>query len=156
MGRIQKKKVFYDVNHHAPIGQLSYTCLAMSAAESFGENRNSFVFPLTKMSLKLIWNTNNRAIRSSVSIHPTLPQHRHETAFSARFNSVVLPWRISEFHTRIGLQLNHSLLKQCVNSYYTTGKLCRHKRERSAHFYRILKNCQSQSFAISWSLHIHL
>lgn len=29
----------------------------MSAAESFGENRNSFVFPLTKMSLKLICNT---------------------------------------------------------------------------------------------------
>ncbi len=142
------------MNHHAPIGQLSYTCLAMSAAESFGENRNSFVFPLTKMSLKLIWNTNtnNRAIRSSVSIHPTLPQHRHEMAFTARFNSVV--WRISEFHTRIEPELNVSLLKQCINSYYTTGKLCRHKRERSAHFYRI-KKTQSQSFAISWwPLHI--
>lgn len=36
------------------IGQFSYTCLAMSAAESLGENRNSFVFPLTKMSRKLI------------------------------------------------------------------------------------------------------
>lgn len=74
-------------DHHTPIGQLSYTCLAMSAAESFGENRNSFVFPLTKMSLKLIWNTNtnNIAVRSSVRIHTTLP-HQHEIAFSTHFN----------------------------------------------------------------------
>lgn len=36
------------------MGQLSYTCLAMSAAESLGEKRNSFVFPLTKMSRRLI------------------------------------------------------------------------------------------------------
>lgn len=44
-------------NKGLPIGQLSYTCLAMSAAESLGEKRNSFVFPLTKMSRRLIWNT---------------------------------------------------------------------------------------------------
>lgn len=43
---------------YSPIGQLSYTCLAMSAAESLGEKRNSFVFPLTKMSFRLIWKTN--------------------------------------------------------------------------------------------------
>lgn len=36
------------------IGQLSYTCFAMSEAESLGENRNSFVFPLTKMRRKFI------------------------------------------------------------------------------------------------------
>lgn len=36
------------------MGQLSYTCFAMSEAESFGEKRNSFVFPLTKMRRKLI------------------------------------------------------------------------------------------------------
>lgn len=36
------------------MGQLSYTCLAISAAESFGEYRNSFVLPLTKIKRKLI------------------------------------------------------------------------------------------------------
>lgn len=36
------------------IGQLSYTCFAMSEAESLGENRNSFVFPLTKMRRRFI------------------------------------------------------------------------------------------------------
>lgn len=39
---------------YSPIGQLSYTCFAISAAESFGENKNSFVFPLTKMRRKFI------------------------------------------------------------------------------------------------------
>lgn len=43
------------VGYYSPIGQLSYTCLAMSAAESLGEKRNSFVLPLTKMSFRLIW-----------------------------------------------------------------------------------------------------
>lgn len=45
------------VGCYSPIGQLSYTCLAMSAAESLGEKRNSFVLPLTKMSFRLIWKT---------------------------------------------------------------------------------------------------
>lgn len=35
-------------------GQLSYTCCVISAAEAFGENRNSFVFPDTSINRKLI------------------------------------------------------------------------------------------------------
>lgn len=44
------------------IGQLSYTCLAISAAESLGENRNSFVFPLTKIRRKLIMSGGTEAL----------------------------------------------------------------------------------------------
>lgn len=46
-----------NMSKNSPIGQLSYTCLAISAAESLGEKRNSFVLPLTKMSFRLIWKT---------------------------------------------------------------------------------------------------
>jgi hypothetical protein len=37
-----------------PSGQLSNTVCAMSPAESLGLNRNSFVFPLTRINRRLI------------------------------------------------------------------------------------------------------
>ena len=38
-----------------PSGQCSCTYWVMSAADSFGEKRNSFVFPETKINRRLIW-----------------------------------------------------------------------------------------------------
>ncbi len=117
---VLKKNCVLKCESSRTIGQLSYTCLAMSAAESFGENRNSFVFPLTKMSLKLIWNTNNSAIRSPVSIHPTLPQHPHEMAFATPFSLCSVSYFRVSYQNRAWT--NVSLLKQCINSYFTAGK----------------------------------
>lgn len=44
---------------YIPSGQLSKTCCAISPAESLGLKRNSFVFPLTRISRRFICNTKN-------------------------------------------------------------------------------------------------
>lgn len=42
-------------SQYLPCGQFSNTWWAMSPAESLGLNRNSFVFPLTRMRRRFIW-----------------------------------------------------------------------------------------------------
>lgn len=120
----QQKKtlsyMFYSVSWqwHVPIGQLSYTCLAMSAAESFGENRNSFVFPLTRMSLKLICNTNITKDHKNLLQNPCYTSPK--LAFSSHcmfsfineiffFTSVLM----SGIYSRMEPKMYAKLLKQC-------------------------------------------